>query len=233
MPLSPADRDQEDIGRKNCTCEEEDSEKINKWEDFWETEEGRDTTFWEVSYEEWKIMEEEKRKIKVAPWKMKELRKEEWRNSQKEEDLVDLDKVWRPQEVLQEDIQDFHSEMVVIGCDVESLYPNLDVEECGKIVETEMMRSRITWEDLDFLEGCRMIALNRSAAYCRNHPLQRVLPVRRKRTGCRPGVTGKGPLGKERGDQEQWRFPRVTLTEEEKKMVMAEVVKISTVEKPV
>ena len=73
-----------------------------------------------------------------------------------------------------------------------------------------------------------MIALNRSAAYCRNHPLQRVLPVRRKRTGCRPGVTGKGPLGKERGDQEQWRFPRVTLTEEEKKMIMAEVVKIST-----
>ena len=142
--------------------------------------------------------------------------------------MEDLDKVWGPKEVLQEDIQDFESEMVVIGCDVESLYPNLDIEECGRIVEEEMMRSRINWEDLDYLEGCRMIALNRSAAYCRNHSLHRVLPVRRKRTGCRPGVTGKGPLGKERGDQEQWRFPRATLTGEEKKMIMAEVVKIST-----
>ena len=139
-----------------------------------------------------------------------------------------MDKVWRPEEVLQEEIQDFEREMVVIGCDVESLYPNLDVEECGRIVEEEIMRTKITWEDLDYLEGCRMIALNRSAAYCRRHPLHRVLPVRRRKTGCRPGVTGNGPLGKERGDQEQWRFPLVTLTGEEKKMIIAEVVKIAT-----
>ena len=73
-----------------------------------------------------------------------------------------------------------------------------------------------------------MIELNRSAAYCRAHPLHRVLPVRRAKTGCRPGVTGKGPLGAQRGDQEQWKFPQVTLTEEEKKMIIAEVVKITT-----
>ena len=70
--------------------------------------------------------------------------------------------------------------------------------------------------------------LNRSAEYCRNHELHRVLPVRRKRTGCRPGVTGKGPLGATRGDQEQWRFPRVTLTQREKDLIVAEVMKITT-----
>ena len=52
------------------------------------------------------MMEENKKKTRVTPWKMKQLRKEEWKRSQKEEDLEDLDKVWRPQEVLQEDIQD-------------------------------------------------------------------------------------------------------------------------------
>ena len=213
-----------------CYCkEEEDLKKIENWENFWDTEEGRDPTFWEVSDEVWKTMIEEKKTKKVAPWKMKQLRWEEWRSTQSQEDLSDPDRVRRPDDVLQEDIQDYGREMVVIGCDVESLYPNLDVEECGLVVEEEIKRTKITWEDLDYLEGCRMIALNRSAAYCRSHPLQRVLPVRRRKTGCRPGVTGKGPLGKERGDQEQWRFPRVTLTGDEKKMIIAEVVKIAKV----
>ena len=90
------------------------------------------------------------------------------------------------------------------------------------------MRSKIVWEDLDYLEGARLIALNRSAQYCREHQLQRVLPVRRKRNGSRPGVTGEGPMGPKRGDQEQWRFPSVKLTEEEKRMIMAEVGKIIT-----
>ena len=70
---------------------------------------------------------------KVAPWRMKQLRWEEWRNNQSQEDLNDPDKVWKPDDVLQEDIQDYGREMVVIGCDVESLYPNLDVEECGRV----------------------------------------------------------------------------------------------------
>ena len=44
-----------------CNCiEEEDLKKIENWEEFWDTEEGRDSTFWEVSDEEWKTMIEEK-----------------------------------------------------------------------------------------------------------------------------------------------------------------------------
>ena len=65
------------------------------------------------------------------------------------------------------------------------------------------MRSNITWDGLDYLEGARMIALNRSADFCRRHELSRILPVRRSRTGSRPGVRGKGPLGRDRGDTEQ------------------------------
>ena len=90
--------------------------------------------------------------------------------------------------------------MVIIGSDVEALYPSLDSLECGKIVEEEILRTKIEWEDLDYLEGTRYIVLNRSAEYCRRHRLHRVLPVRRKKTGVRPGATGEGPLGAERGD---------------------------------
>ena len=112
---------------------------------------------------------------------------------------------------------------------IEALYPSLEVKECGEIVIMEkILRSEIVWEDIDYMEGARMIVLNKSAEYCRNHPLSKVLPVRRKRTGRRPGVTGAGPLGQERGDTEQWRFPNVKLSEEDKKRIVAEVVKICT-----
>ena len=35
-------------------------------------------------------------------------------------------------------------------------------------------------------------------------------------------------MGKERGDQEQWRFPKVKLTEENKREIVATVVMIAT-----
>ena len=125
-----------------------------------------------------------------------------------------------------EDIQNFEVKMVIIGCDVEALYPSLEIDECCKVVEEEVMRSTITWGDIDYLEGARFIALHRSTEYCRNHELRKVLPVRRRRTGSKPGITGKGPLGAERGDTEQWHFPKVKLTERQKRLIIAEVIKI-------
>ena len=93
--------------------------------------------------------------------------------------------------------------MVIIG--------SLEVEECGRIVGEEVMRNSVSWENIDYMEGARLIALNRSAKWCRDHELQRVLTVRRCRTGSRPGVRGRGPMGEERGDTEQWRFASVKL----------------------
>ena len=200
---------------------EEDSRKIENWENFWDTPEGQDTNFWTKT----DIIEEDKPKKTVAEI-VRRLRKMEWLKKTPIEEIEDEDKTWLPEDVLIEDIQDYGKNMVVIGSDVEALYPSLDIEDSMKIIEEEVMRTSINWEDLDFLEGTRLIVLNRSAKYCREHNLSRVLPVRRRRTGVRPGVTGKGPLGPDRGDQEQWCWPRVKLSEEEKRMVVAEVVKI-------
>ena len=52
--------------------------------------------------------------------------------------------------------------------------------------------------------------------------------MRRGNRGTRPGMRGAGPRGKEPGDQEQWIFPRVTLTDAEKREIIAEVVAIAT-----
>ena len=51
-----------------CQCvDEEEIRKIENWEEFWNTEEGRDPTFWEVSEEVWKTMVEEKKQRRVMP----------------------------------------------------------------------------------------------------------------------------------------------------------------------
>ena len=225
---TPAEERMSDEDRNNlCKCEDERATKsVENWEHFWETEEGQDTRFWTLTKEKWEKEKSKNEILKTTPKLMRKLRKLEWEADKRREDLEDLDRVWGGPEVLPEDLQDVEAPFVLIGCDVEALYPSLDVGRCAKEVEEEVMRSSLRWEELDYLEGARLIALNRSAEYCRSHALKRVLPVRRGRTGSRPGVTGKGPMGPERGDQEQWRFPDIILAEEEKKLMVAEVIKI-------
>ena len=105
-------------------------------------------------------------------------------------------------EVRPEMIQDFGTSMEIIGFDVDALYPSLDWESTEEVIREAVMNSDIIWEGVDILEGCRYIALNWSGEQCRASPLSRVLPVRRAKTGTRPGITGTGPLGPEIHDQE-------------------------------
>ena len=131
-------------------------------------------------------------------------------------------------EVRPEMIQDFEAPMELIGCDVNALYPSLDWDTAELVVKNAIMESDIRWENIDILEGCRYIALNWDGPKCRKSKLARILPVRRAKTGVRPGVRGEGPMGPTVHDQEQWRFPDVVITEEERKEVIATVVAIAT-----
>ena len=131
-------------------------------------------------------------------------------------------------DVSQEMIQDFSKPLEIIGWDVNALYPSLDWETTEGVIREAVMESNIKWEDIDIMEGCRYIALNLSAEDCRKSNLARILPVRRSKNGVRPGVKGAGPMGSEPHDQEQWRFPEVTIKEEEKREVIATVVAIAT-----
>ena len=106
--------------------------------------------------------------------------------------------------------------MVIVGTDVVNLYPSLDVEKVVGIIREAVIKSKVKWEEIDFLEAARYVALNWSAEKCKASKLGRILPHRRYTGGTRPGLTGCGPQGAQRGDQEQWVFPKVRLTIEEK-----------------
>ena len=137
----------------------------------------------------------------------------------------------RSREVNREVLQDRDSPMVIVGSDVEALYPSLEDVKVAEICYKAVLESDMKFENIDYKEAVRYIAMHWSESQCRMSDLRRVLPTRTSVKGVRPGVTGEGPLGP--GDEEkeetQWRFPRVCLTEVERRKVIATVVQIGVI----
>ena len=166
--------------------------------------------------------------VRRVPYQyLKGLRDMKWKKANNW-DGNDLDRKLLSSEVLPEYLQDFEDKMVLIGSDVVSLYPNLEVDRVVQNVKEAILDSNMVWQEVDFLEGVRYLALNWDQKTCNQSKLRRVLPVRRGRRGNRPGLKGAGPRGSARGDQEQWCFPEVKLESWEKKLIIAEVVSLAT-----
>ena len=106
---------------------------------------------------------------------MKTLRRKNWEEKVKwNENMIISSK-----ESLPEDLQNFNCPMVCIGSDVVSLYPNLDIGEVSKKMKEAILNSPITWQDIDYLEATRYIALNWDNEKCRSSKLSKFLPRRR------------------------------------------------------
>ena len=90
-----------------------------------------------------------------------------------------------------------------------------------------VLESKVKFENVDWMEACKYIALTSTKQECMIGPLRRVLPKRRHAAGSRPGITGEDPLARDVGCQDQWEFPplRNGLTTAEKSLVMAKVMK--------
>ena len=124
-------------------------------------------------------------------------------------------------------IQDRSKEMVIIGSDVVGLYPCMIGVSVGEECYQAVMGSGIKFEGVDYKEGTRYLALNWTELRCRTSRLRRVLPWRRYAKGTRPGVTGQGPLGPDSGDEDQWVWPKVSLTDMDRLEIVAEIVRLS------
>ena len=166
-------------------------------------------------------------RILVTKRAMKSLRRARW-EAMVGWDSEDQDRQFLARDMLEEDLHDQETPMVIIGTDVTSLYPSLDIGKVVGEVQKAVMNSEVKWSNIDYLEAARYVALNWTEAQCRASGLRRVLPRRRGATGTRPGLRGAGPQGGARGDQEQWEFPRVRLRKDEKKLLVATVVMLAT-----
>ena len=116
-------------------------------------------------------------------------------------------------------VQDQH-EIVVIGADVEALYPSLLDIEIANICYNTIMKSNISYNNINYRKALLYLAITMNKTDQRTSPLWRVLPRRTSRGGVRPGVTASPET------EDHWYFPPRELTNLEKRMVVAMVVKV-------
>ena len=90
---------------------------------------------------------------------MKQLREKRWKSNMGEMGN-DPDTCLNSKDALPEQLQDYTCPMVCIGSDVVSLYPNLDVAQVAKRMKEAVLASSITWQEIDWLEAARYVALN-------------------------------------------------------------------------
>ena len=137
-------------------------------------------------------------------------------------------RVVRARDIDPMEVQDKSRPLLIIGADVEQLYPSLEDETVADIAYNAVIETPLEFDNIDYKEGVRYIALNWTAQECRLSNLCRVLPARSKKKGSRPGMTGQGPLGHDSGDHlDQWSFPKVTLTKLEKRRILANFIRIA------
>jgi hypothetical protein len=117
-------------------------------------------------------------KMKITLRFMKQRRRRRWR---REYDWIedDLDRLVSSRDALPEDVQDYSLPIVLIGTDVEQLYPSLDADEVAEIIYQAIMLSEVKWDNIDYLEAVRFISLSWSLDECNRSPLRKLLPVRR------------------------------------------------------
>ena len=80
-------------------------------------------------------------------------------------------------------------EMVVVGADVEALYPSLTDIEVAEICYEAVMASKVKFENINYQRAGMYVAMNMFKTDQRLSPLWRILPRRNSKGVVRPGMT--------------------------------------------
>ena len=116
---------------------------------------------------------------------------------------------------------------MLVGFDFVRLYSNIEAEEAAKNAYEAVRVSDLEFGNVNYKEGCRYIAENKTDIWCHQSDLRRILPTHKNTGGVRPGPTGDDAMGPHSNNENLWRFPEgIALSDQEKRKVVAEVVAI-------
>ena len=90
---------------------------------------------------------------RVTTGYLKGLRHQKWEDKMGWGHTVDLDTQLDSKEALPEMLQNYEEKMVLIGGDVVSLYPNLEIESMVEKVKEAILTSSMKWEEVDYIQG--------------------------------------------------------------------------------
>ena len=105
-----------------------------------------------------------------------------------------------------------------------AMNPSMDASaEC---VRKEVIKSRVRFEGVNWLEATRYIASNRSTFEARQMGVQNVIPDRRYTKGRTPGVRGEDMKSKHDTTEIKWVFKKKEFTSREPQLKLGAVTKI-------
>ena len=145
-------------------------------------------------------MREEMRKLKNKRLKsmtrtlqMNEFEEMEVREIRRADSSRRLDRgVLRSDEVDRRMVQDKGNRVQVVGADVEQLYPSLHAVEVAEIVYKAMLDTEVKFDNVEWLEACKYIALTTTAQECRLGPLKRIPAGQKKWEWSKAGHNWRG-----------------------------------------
>ena len=115
---------------------------------------------------------------------------------------------------------------VIIGADVVNHYPQLRVEASALAAKKAILLTDVKFNNINYKEAARYLALEMSDTEISLSGLRHVLPVRRSNKGTKPLVYGPLAMGNDTENDSQWRFPKIKLTEKDKRLLLATVIQM-------
>ena len=119
-----------------------------------------------------------------------------------------------------------NEEKVIGSMDVKALYPSLDISFTTEIVCEEFLKSDVKIENVDYAEMGLYLRLNRDDKYIKENKLEEICPKRKHKNG-RPKITRNGVVVDKEKRWKIWEEPEREPSEEEKRMMMKESLKIA------
>ena len=121
-------------------------------------------------------------------------------------------------------LQDTDEEMVIVGSDVCSLYPSLDIVLSAAIARKAVQESQIKIKDVNYQAALVYLLLQGGEDYLRRSGLARRIPVWSGKRRDLLKITGSAAF-----ELKKWKFSHIPMTEKEERLITSMVVECAVV----
>ena len=113
------------------------------------------------------------------------------------------------------------TDAMILGSDAESLYPSLKKEETAAQVYKEVVNSKVEFQDIQWKEAARYLAINCEPWQHKHYKVQQYIPRRVNRKGVEPGMTSRDVMDPKVDADSQWTFRNINPSPKECKILLA------------
>ena len=133
-----------------------------------------------------------------------------------EELLAEFDKM---------NIEGIDKDCFIGSADVVALYPSLDIDEVAEVVGEMVKKSDIELEGVNYEETSLYLAIMKDDKQLKDKGIKDLCPTRKQKLGRKPTLTGQA-ITSEKDRQSIWQPARRKPKKEEKKILIAEAIKV-------